>query len=428
VQASHQGTAAPLRKVARRLIPFLWLLYFVAFLDRVNVSFAALRMNADLGLSATAYGAGAGVFFLGYVLFEVPSNLILARIGARVWIARIMVTWGIASAAMGLAAGPVSFSVLRFMLGVAEAGFFPGMILYLTYWFPSSYRGRVVAAFMMAIPLSNAIGSPISTALLGLDLGGIAGWRWLFVIEGLPAIVLGVVTYFYLTDKPEDAAWLDESERRSLRDQLDSARSTKHDALARGTQHAARGTISSPRTWVLGFIYFGTTIALYGFGFFLPQIIKGLGERSDLQVGVLTMIPYSLAAAAMYAWGHHSDSTGERASHLAIAALAAAVGLAASGLTHDAPVLAFCGLALASAGIHSALPTFWAYATAIGGADAAGIALMNSIGNLGGYFGPMLLGYIKDRTNGYAGGLYALAICIVAAGVLTIVMGNERAE
>jgi MFS transporter, ACS family, tartrate transporter len=288
---------AVLRKVAWRLVPFLGLGYFFAFLDRVNVGFAALTMNADIGLSAAAYGFGAGIFFIGYVLFEVPSNVILARVGARIWIARIMISWGLLSAAMALVEGPTSFYVLRFLLGVAEAGFFPGIIYFLSCWFPSAYRARILGAFMVAIPLSGVLGAPLSTQLLGLAGFGLAGWQWMFILEGLPAALLGLAVLKYLRDRPADAEWLEPHERELL------------DAeLAREGPAAAHGpgvgrVLANPVVWLFGLAYFGIIVGFYGYNFWLPQMVKSLGALSNVEVGLLLMIPSALAGIVMVAWG-----------------------------------------------------------------------------------------------------------------------------
>ena len=413
--------ARVIRKAALRLIPFMGLLYFVAFLDRVNIGFAALEMNADMGFSASVYGTGAGIFFLGYFLFEVPSNIILERVGARKWIARIMITWGLISAAMAFISGPYTFYILRFLLGLAEAGFFPGMILYLTYWFPGPYRARIVGAFLIAIPLSSVIGAPISTALLGLEGLGLKGWQWLFILEGLPSVLLGFCVLLFLTDKPEKADWLSTEEKDWLKAVLDEERRSV------ASQHRLGPALADIRVWSFGAIYFGILIGLYGLGLWLPQIIKGFGELSNIQVGLLTIIPYIFAAAAMFFWGLHSDLTGERVWHVSLPAFVGAVGLAASGFL-ESPALALTALTLSSIGIYSSVPAFWTMPTAMlsGTAAAGGIALINSIGNLGGYLGPALMGYLKDRTQNYAYGLLVLGAFIGVSGVLTLLVGSRK--
>ncbi len=407
---------AVLRKVAWRLVPLLGLGYFFAFLDRVNVGFAALTMNADIGLSAAAYGFGAGIFFIGYVLFEVPSNVILARVGARIWIARIMISWGLLSAAMALVEGPTSFYVLRFLLGVAEAGFFPGIIYFLSCWFPSAYRARILGAFMVAIPLSGVLGAPLSTQLLGLAGFGLAGWQWMFILEGLPAALLGLAVLKYLRDRPADAEWLEPHERELL------------DAeLAREGPAAAHGpgvgrVLANPVVWLFGLAYFGIIVGFYGYNFWLPQMVKSLGALSNVEVGLLLMIPSALAGIVMVAWGLHSDRSGERRWHAALPALLAAVALAASATLQGLPVAAIVALMVAGIGAFSALPVFWTLPAArlTGPAAAAGIALVNSIGNVGGFVGPSLIGQVKEATGSFAPALWVLAAAMAVAAIIVL--------
>jgi MFS transporter, ACS family, tartrate transporter len=412
------------RKLAWRLLPFMGLLYFVAFLDRVNVGFAALTMNADLGLSARVYGFGAGIFFLGYVLFEVPSNLMLHRFGARRWIARIMISWGLVSAAMAATTGPISFYVLRFLLGVAEAGFFPGMILYLTYWFPAAVRARITGAFMIAIPVSGVIGAPLSTALLGIEGFGLQGWQWMFILEGVPAVLLGLIVLYRLDDRPERAGWLADDEKAWLRRTLDAEQAAVQRPVS------VRAALLDTRVWILGIVYFGLVIGLYGLGFWLPQIVADFGGLTLPQVGLLTAFPSVIAAVAMYAWGRHSDATGERLRHIAWPALAGCVGLAASAYLADRPLLAFAALTAGAAGIYAALPVFWTLPTALltGAAGAGAIALVNSIGNTGGYVGPALMGYLKDTTGEHTAGLLVLAGSLLGAAVLVAAVGRQAGQ
>jgi MFS transporter, ACS family, tartrate transporter len=412
-----------LRKVAWRLIPFMAVLYFIAFIDRVNIGFAALTMNADLGLTPRMFGFASGIFFLGYVLFEVPSNVIMERVGARLWIARIMITWGVLSAGTAFVSTPTSLYVLRFLLGVAEAGFFPGMILYLTYWFPAAYRARILSAFMMALPISTVIGSPLSTAMLGIEGLGFRGWQWMFLLEGIPAVLLGVAVLIFLRDGPADARWLSSDEQRWLQDELAKDRVTHAPLHAHMTR-----ALTDPRVWFLGLLYFGLVVGLYGFGFWLPQIIQGVGGLSNLEVGIVAAIPYAIAAVAMYWWGRHSDATGERNKHIAIAAFVGAFGLASSAQLIDSPVLGLAALSLAAAGIYAALPVFWTLPTAMltGTAAAAGIALVNSIGNVGGFLGPTLVGYVKDTTGSYSASLWTLALLVALAGLAAIFFGARR--
>jgi D-galactonate transporter len=413
-----------MHKVSWRLIPFMVLLYFVAFLDRVNVGFAALTMNKDLGLTATVFGNGAGIFFIGYFIFEVPSNVALEKFGARMWIARIMITWGIISGLMALTTGPISFYTLRFLLGIAEAGFFPGMILYLTYWFPSAYRAKIVGCFLLAIPISSIIGAPISTALLGTSILGLKGWQSLFILEALPALVLGFVVLFFMTDKPEKAHWLTPAERDWLSRVLQAERKTRE-----SVHHYTLGqALMNPRVVLFGFMYFGIVIGLYGFSFWLPQIIKGFGGLSNWQVGLITMIPSAFAAVTMYLWGRHSDRTGERVWHVFLPAIIGGTSLAISGFLTGTPALALVALTIGAMGIYAALPTFWTLPTAMlsGTAAAGGIALINSIGNLGGYFGPSFMGYLKDWTKSHTYGLIGLGACMAMSGFLALAMGHNR--
>jgi ACS family tartrate transporter-like MFS transporter len=406
-------------KVTRRLIPFLFLLYIVAFLDRVNVGFAALQMKSDLGFGDAVYGFGAGIFFIGYFLFEVPSNLILERVGPRFWIARIMFTWGLISCAMMFVEGEAGFYALRFLLGVAEAGFFPGMVLYLTYWFPAAERARAVALFMTATAMAGVIGGPISGALLEMDgLGGLEGWQWLFLLEGLPAVGLAFVVLAFLTDRPEEAHWLLPEERSWLIARLAEERATVERAHGRT---ALRHALADARVWSLGLLYFALVLSIYAVSLWLPQIVAGLAQMSDFEVGVVSAIPYVVASIGMVVVGAHSDRSGERRWHIALPALVGAVGFAASaGFEH--PVLALASLSLAALGIWSALGPFWTLPTAFlsGTAAAGGIAFVNSIGNLGGFAGPWALGLLKEATGSFAPGLLLLALSLVVVAALAL--------
>lgn len=408
-----------IRKVAWRLIPFMGLLYLMAFLDRVNIGFAALTMNADIGLTPAMFGFASGIFFIGYVLFEVPSNIVMERVGARLWMARIMITWGALSAGTAFVTTPNSLYVLRFLLGVAEAGFFPGMILYLTYWFPARYRGRIISAFMVALPISTVIGAPLSTAILSVDAAGLSGWRWMFLLEGIPAMLLGFAVLAFLRDGPRDAPWLRADERDWLTDELARERAL----LGGGSHRASIGhALRNPRVWFLGLIYFGMLVGTYGFGFWLPQIVKGLGDLSNFQIGLVAAIPYGIAAVAMVLWGRHSDASGERIWHVSIPILVGAAGLATSAYITSSPILSFAAVSFCAIGIYSALPVFWTLPTAMltGGAAAAGIALANSIGNFGGFLGPMLVGYVKEATGSYAASLWVLASVVAMSGVAVL--------
>jgi len=412
-------------KLTRRIVPFIMLLYFVAYLDRVNVGFAALSMNEDLGLSSAAFGFGAGIFFLGYFLCEVPSNLILHRIGARIWIARIMITWGLVSGAMAFARGATGFYALRFLLGAAEAGFFPGIILYLSYWFPARHRAGVTALFMAAVPISTAVGSPISGALLTLDgFLGLHGWQWLFLVEATPAVLLGGVVLLFMTDRPERAAWLDDDERDWLTTEL-AAEEVK--APGHGLTAALRA-LTHPRVLALALVYFGTSAGLYTLGIWAPSMIDQFGV-GPVTTGFLNAVPPVVSVAAMILWARHSDRTGDRAWHVAVACVAAAVGLglAASSTTLVGVVGA---LVLVNVGISSAKPPLWSMPTEfLSGAGAAvGIATVNSIGNLGGFAGPTIIGWLRDRTGSFAGGLLSVAAALVLSATLVLILARPQAQ
>jgi MFS transporter, ACS family, tartrate transporter len=410
-----------LAKARRRLIPFLFLLYIVAYLDRINVGFAALQMNRALGFSATTYGFGAGIFFLSYVLFEIPSNVILARVGARLWIARIMLTWGGVSSSMMFVRSASGFYTLRFLLGLAEAGFFPGIIFYLTRWFPARERARTIALFMTATLMAGVIGGPLSGALLTFHgAGGLSGWQWLFLLEGLPAVVLGVVVLAALTERPEDAKWLTDSERKALAACLAAEESAHH-------RHAdVWSALRHPRTWLLAVVYFTIPVTLYGVGFWLPQMLKTASGGSDFQVGLLSAIPYAAGAMAMVVVGKHSDRTGERRWHVTIPAVCSALALVASTAGSGA-VWSVLTLSLAMAGLASMFGPFWALATSsmAGVGAAASIALVNSVGNTGGFVGPYLLGAISDATHSFALGLIAIAVLQAACGALMLLVRDD---
>ena len=416
-QLADEVGSSTLRKVAWRLIPFLGVLYFFAFLDRVNVGFAALTMNADLGLTDAVFGIGSGIFFIGYILCEVPSNVMLERFGARIWIARIMISWGILSAAMAFVQGPTSFYTVRFLLGIAEAGFFPGIIFYLTCWFPSQHRARIIALFMIALPMSSVIGAPISTSLLGIEALGLKGWQWMFLLEAIPTILLGIAVLAVLPDRPSDAKWLSTDEKRWLQGEL----AREHTNNAHGHASSLREALMLPRVWRAGIVYFCILVGLYGFSFWLPQIIKSLGDMTNVQVGLVTMIPYTAACIALVLWGRHSDATEERSWHVALPALLGAAALTISGWT-TGPVLAFVALCLAAVGIYSGLPAFWALASkGLQGAAAAGaIALINSLGNFGGFLGPSAIGLAKTYTNSYAASLLLIAAFLALGAALVI--------
>jgi ACS family tartrate transporter-like MFS transporter len=409
---------AVVARISRRLIPFLFLLYILNFLDRVNVGFAALEMNRDLGFGPAVYGFGAGIFFIGYCLFEVPSNLVLYRTGARLWIARIMVTWGLAASAMMLVHAPWSFYLLRFLLGVAEAGFFPGIIFYLTYWYPARERARAYAWFLAAIPVCGVIGGPLSGALLGLDGWlGLRGWQWLFLLEGIPSVLVGVAVLWLLPDRPRDARWLPPAEREWLEERLEAERGDPVSAHGASLRRA----LADPLVWWLGLSYFLLVVALYGFALWLPQLVKAGGDFSNFEVGVITAIPYAVAAVGMVLVGRSSDRTGERHLHLALPALAGALGFVAITRTGSTGLL-IAALSLTAFGVLGWLGPFWALPTAFlrEQAAAGGIALINSMGAVGGFVGPYLIGNIKERTGEFTPGLLLLAVFLVAAVVIVL--------
>ena len=420
--------ARVVRKISWRILPFVMLLYFVSFLDRVNVGFAAFTMNKAIGLTPAAYGLGGGLFFIGYFLFEVPSNLILYRVGVRVWIARVMVTWGIVSAASAFVTGPQSFYALRFLLGVAEAGFFPGIILYLSLWFPARYRAIAAAAFMAAAPLSTAIGSPISGALMELPrFAGLSNWQWLYLIEAAPAIVLGFVVLAFLTDKPEQAKWLAPEERGWLVAKLASERAASASAHESGLSSAWR-TMADPRVLVLSLIYLGTSAGLYTLGLWAPLILRQFAFTS-LQTGWINAIPSVIAVLGMTLWARHSDRTLERTWHVVIPCAAACLGFVWAGRTHTA-IGVILALVVVNVGISAAKAPLWALATTFmsGAGAAAGIAMINSIGNLGGFIGPYLIGWIKGRSGSYAGGLYVVGATLGISAVLTWLLSRRTSR
>ncbi|MBL6457072.1 MFS transporter [Belnapia sp. T6] len=416
-----------MRKVMWRLMPFLFVCYFVAYLDRVNVGFAKLQMNAALGLSEAAYGLGAGLFFISYFLLEVPSNLALDKFGARLWIARIMFSWGIISGmfafiqpiagATGLSNEWV-FYLLRFALGIAEAGFFPGIIFYLTLWFPSVYRARVVALFMLAIPFSSIVGAPVSGALLNLHGGGLEGWQWLFVLEAIPSILMAVGVIFYLTDRPADASWLAGDERGWLEQRLEEE--SRHKAAA---EHWGIGkALSDPRILACAFVYFCLNAASYGVAFFLPTIVKGFGV-SNFQTGLLAALPFVFGAIGMVLLGRNSDRTLKRREHVCFAMILAAVGVAGAGLV-STPVMVLGLLCLSQIGVSATPPLLWPIPSAMltGSAAAAGIAAINAIGNLSGFAGPYLMGYLRDATGDFTAGLLVLGGVTLVGGLVALTL------
>jgi ACS family tartrate transporter-like MFS transporter len=412
-QAIERRTIA---KVSWRLLPLVALAYCIAYIDRSNISVASLTMNKDLGFSAYLYSWGAGIFFFGYFLFEIPSNLILAKIGARIWIARIMITWGIISGLTALVTGTTSFLIIRFLLGAAEAGFFPGMILYFTYWFPAEYRGRVISTLFVAQPVANAVASIGSAAILEMDgVLGIKGWQWIFIIEALPAVLLGLVVLRVMTDKPARADWLLEDERSWLQARLDRE-SQKVESAGGMTWMRA---LADPRVVALSAIYFMSVTANYGIVFFMPQIIKGIG-LTNMMTGVVSSVPYIIGTIGLIAWGWSSDRNKERRWHLIAASTLGAFGLAFAAWS-GASYWALLGMSAATIGIYGSRTAFWPMPSLFltGTAAAGAIAMINAVGNLGGSLGPLVVGWIKDSTQSFSAGLYFLAACSLMAAVIT---------
>jgi ACS family tartrate transporter-like MFS transporter len=408
-----------MRRVTVRIVPFLMACYFIAFVDRVNAGFAALQMNKDVGLSATDFGLGGGLFYITYVLFEIPSNLALQRVGARLWIARIMITWGLVSGATAFVTGPHSFYAVRLLLGAAEAGFFPGVILYLTYWFPAEYRGRIVALFMVAVPISSFLGSPISAAILQADNWlGVRGWKWLFILEALPAILLGVATWFVLPDRPSRAKWLSTEQREWLTHRLAFEQSTCGQAVGHLT---LKQLLLNKYVLAAGLVYAGASGASQCLSLWQPQILRSFGH-SITQTGLLNAIPFGLASIIMIWWGRRSDKKRERVWHTAIP-LALVTASLAAGLLINSLADAMVVLCVAVIGTYAFKGPFWALSTQwlSAGAAAAGIAQINAIGNIGGFVGTYLLGVIKDATGSYPMGLLPLA-ALSAAGTVAVVM------
>jgi len=422
--------AAVYRKVTLRLIPFLFICYGCAMIDRINVGFAKLQMSADLGFSETAYGIGAGIFFIGYFFFEVPSNLLLQRYGARVWITRIMVMWGLISMTMSMVGSELWFYIARFLLGVAEAGFFPGVILYLTYWYTQKHRVRMVAGFMTAIAVTGVVGGPVSGWIMESLAGsaGLAGWQWLFIIEGFPAVLIGLLVLVFLDDGPREARWLSPEEKALVLKRLEEEQEEKD---RRHTSRTLGEALRSPLVWVLSAVYFGAVMGLYGMSFWLPQIVRDMGVQSTLHIGLITAIPWAVAAVGMVLVGRHSDAMQERRWHVATAALAASLGFMASALFSGSAVLSLLALTVSAVGVMSVLSTFWALPTAVlsGTAAAAGLALINSFGNLAGHVSPSVVGLIKDLTGEMTGGLWVLAGSLMLSCLLVLwVTGKSRLE
>ena len=415
-----------IRKVARRLVPFMGLLYFINYLDRTNIGFAKLTMSEDLGLTDTMFGLASGLFFVGYLCFEIPSNLALHRFGARRWMARIMVTWGIVAAAMAFVPTAGWLYSLRVVLGIAEAGFFPGMLVYLTFWFPRKERVRLTALFLLAIPISSALGSPLSAAVIqfGDGLFGLAGWRLMFLVEGLPAILLGLMTWFYLTDRPAQAKWLSVEERTWLTDTMEA----ENAATAQRFHWPLRRALTDLRVWGLGMVYFGVVYGLYALSFFLPTIVAGFAETfqttySLFETGLIVAIPFSVGAVAMVFWSRHSDRTGERVWHVAAPTLLGAVSIPVA-LYLQSPFAVMFAVTLTAVGVFCALPVFWYLPTTFlsGVGAAAGIALINSLGNSSGFAAPFITGWLSDTTGSNKAGLWVVGLAMFGAAMLVLLL------
>ena len=407
------------KRVTRRLIPFAFLCYVVAYIDRVNIGFAATQLQRDLGLSDSAYGIGAGLFFLGYCLFEIPSNLILERVGARRWMARIMVLWGVVSMGTMFVTDTTTFYVARVLLGIAEAGFFPGMVLYLTYWIPAAQRARTGALFMMAAPIAMIVGAPLSEALLQLDgVAGLHGWQWLFLVEGFPAVVVGVMALWVLTDTPEQATWLPAPERAWL----SATMRREREAVVASQHHSVVRSLASGRVWLLSTIYFLNALVTYGIFLWLPRILRDASGLDGFALSAITAIPFAVALVGMVVIGRHSDRTGERKWHVAACALTAAAGLLVAVTFQSSLPLLVLGFALSQLGQRSVFSVFWAIPPMFlgGAAAAAGIALINSIGNLGGAVGPSVMGWLREGTSSYTAGLLVLVCVLVLEAALVI--------
>ena len=419
LQPSTPFEEATYLKVTWRLIPLLLLCYIVAYLDRVNVGFAKLQMAGELGFSDAVYGLGAGMFFIGYFFFEVPSNIILHRVGARVWIARIMVTWGIVSGGMMFIQTETQFYVMRFLLGLAEAGFFPGIILYLTYWYPSHRRARIVSMFMTGIPLAGVIGGPLSGWIMKSwdQVNGLHGWQWMFLLEAIPSVLIGVVVYFYLDDRITSAKWLKDEERDLLQKRIEEEESDK--------EHVPMMQVfKSGRMWTMSAIYFTMAMSLYGVSFWLPTIIKGMGVTDNFEIGMLSSLPWIASVFSMLLFARSADKMRERRWHVVVPMLMGSTGLILSVLLSGNHYLSFAALILACMGIVSAIPLFWSLPTAflVGAGAAAGIAAINSIANLAGFLAPYLVGWLKQLTSSTDSGMYMLAAALVIGAAITLMV------
>lgn len=410
-------------KIRNRIVPLLVLCSFMAFLDRVNLSFAAASFSKDIGLTATAFGFGAGLFFIGYVAAEVPSNIFMLKFGARRWIARIMLTWGILSASTAFVTGPTSFYIVRVLLGIAEAGFFPAVFYYLTLWFPIEYRGRILGLFVASIPLSTVLGAPLSGLILSVgDVGGWAAWQVLFIVEAIPSVILAIVVFFLLPDTPEHSKWLSAAEKSWLKGRLASEKKDNH-------PHGGNTVLSlfgNGYIWALSFTFVGILLTNYGLSFFLPQIIAEFGF-SKVASGFITAIPYLVGAISMILWGRRSDRVGERIFHVAIPLLVAATGISLSAFTAD-PVIKMLILGISGFGIFGAVPVFWTLPSRFLDEKvlAPGLALVNSLGSLAGFGGPFMMGYLKDKTGTYTAGLLTIGVIAVLAAITIVLLGRKK--
>jgi ACS family tartrate transporter-like MFS transporter len=408
-------------KISWHLIPFLILAYLLNFIDRVNLGFAALQMNRDLGLTATTFGYGAGILFIGYLVFGVPSNIGLQKYGARFWIGFLLFIWGLLSASMSLITSVPQFIFMRFLLGAAEAGFFPGVIFYLTRWFPADYRGSIISRFMFAQPLALMIGSALSGWLLTFDgVMGVAGWKWMFIIEGTPTVLIGIIAYFYLTDSPDKATWLKPEEREWLCTKIKNEEK-KVDAKGKVSMWKAMANV---KVWILAFIYISQVIGVFGVNMWLPQIIKSFGDISTTYIGFISAIPFLVAAIGMLAIGRSSDKHQERKWHMIGAMAIAGVGLVFSGIFHNSLAMSIFFISISSIGFYGCMPIFWTIPPTFltGAAAATGIAFINAIGNLGGFFGPIVVGWVKDYTQSFTSGLYFMGATVLLGCLLALAL------